>query len=65
VIVLSKKILDILAMDWYLDSKCSVCKGIDGIFGINSAYWRPVFLLESAARRKEVNRQKEEPEIIR
>jgi len=33
VIVLSKKILDILAMDWYLDSKCSVCTGLDGIFG--------------------------------
>jgi hypothetical protein len=33
VIVLSKKILDILAMDWYLDSKYSVCTGIGGIFG--------------------------------
>jgi hypothetical protein len=25
---------------------------------INSAYWRPIFLLESAARRKEVNRER-------
>jgi hypothetical protein len=30
---MSKKILDISAIGWYLDSKCSVCTGIDGMFG--------------------------------